>query len=354
MFMMPMTFASVEFQAFVEELQTYLVQELQAGTQNLERINKMCVFYTSLLERMSPVFETTMTETDDKRHYKYDLRACKTAHQQLIKQEYAQETDERVARPVCGHLDGYVWGILCACDDLWRHWRYITPHEDLMMRFRDFIHRKTAQLNGTKKDMKRYIEHIEYQMQMRTLGNLTDKWTLKTLIAFTDENKVWQRNWYIQNFAFASSTAGDRQRGAIPDFFGKKRHCRRRGGNARDRTHADTAGRAGTSGRGAHILVVGHYLQYPTRDSSRGYGVEERDCAVEAGGDARQCAREDTEQGYMDAAEGNRVVYDQRNSREGDDYGTEDGKPVDIYTLQQLIENDPNCKLKLILSIMRR
>jgi hypothetical protein len=209
MFMMPMTFASAEFEYFVQELQRFLVQiELHAEMESTARINKMCVFYTRLLERMTVEFDTTTDEDSNQRHYQYDLRACKTAHEKLIQEQYSQETDERVARPVCGHLDGYVWGILCACDDLWTHWRYTSLFVDLMRLFRDFTHRKTAQLNATKKDMKRYIEHIEYKMSMPELDNLNNKWTLRTLIAFTSEDKVWDRNWYIQDFAFAVLTAG--------------------------------------------------------------------------------------------------------------------------------------------------
>lgn len=57
---------------------------------------------------------------------------------------------------------------------------------------------------------------------------------------------------------------------------------------------------------------------------------------------------------WMQLKDDKNVVYYKRNKREGDDYGTPDGKVSDIYKLQQEIENDPNCQTELILSIMRR
>jgi hypothetical protein len=119
-FEMPLTFATAEFQEFVRQLNTYLVQiEAQEEMKRQTRIDRMCVFYANLLAQMKDSVRSIQFQHDNKLYYKYDMRACRTAHGKLKdSEEYKEETDEWIMKPAWNHLDGHVWGILSECHTL--------------------------------------------------------------------------------------------------------------------------------------------------------------------------------------------------------------------------------------------
>ncbi len=103
MFMMPMTFATEEFEVFVKTLNLWLEQiTLESAQQSKSNIQSMCGFYTKVLEKMPTGVEYKIFMYSDKKHYKYDLVACEYAHKQLMledkeKKKYA---DQMRFRPV--------------------------------------------------------------------------------------------------------------------------------------------------------------------------------------------------------------------------------------------------------------
>jgi len=227
MFMMPMTFATEEFEEFVTVLNTYLEQiKVQGLTERKAKIEMMCAFYTSLLARMTAAIKTTTFQYSEKKHYKYDLRACKKAHEELMTTDaYKEYEDQRIFKPAWGHLDGYVWGILSKCYHLLMDVHIHTKDMDVFLEnFKNFINQRTIQLNETKEDMKYYIETIEGRSRYPRLDDLGDLWKLQTLITFTEGEKpvVWQRNWFIQPFAFALPTSGGPVEGGHYATFSKK------------------------------------------------------------------------------------------------------------------------------------
>lgn len=230
MFEMPMTFATDEFGVFVAELSSYLKELTEKGLapERTARIERMCVFYTSLLARMTTAVRYIKFLNSDKKHYKYDLRACKKAYEELMTtQEHKEETDEMVMKPAFAHLDAYVWRILSECYYLLTHvYVHTDSNEVLLGNFRKFIDEKTKQLNETKKDdMLDYIRMIESRAQNLRLDDMTDMWKLQTLITFTEGVKpvVWGRDWYIQPFSFALPTSGGPREGGHYATFSKEK-----------------------------------------------------------------------------------------------------------------------------------
>ena len=230
MFEMPMTFATDEFGVFVAELSSYLEQIKKEGLapDRTARIERMCVFYTNLLAKMTDAVRCIKYGGSDKKHYKYDLRKCKKAHEELMTtDEHREETDELVMKPAFAHLDAYVWRILSECYYLLTHvYVKMDSMQVFLVNFQQFIDQKTKQLNETKKDdMLDYIHKIESMAQNLRLDDMTDMWKLQTLITFTEGVKpvVWGRDWYIQPFAFALPTSGGPREGGHYATFSKEK-----------------------------------------------------------------------------------------------------------------------------------
>lgn len=230
-FMMPMTFASQEFEAFVEQLNSYLKQiDLQDAQKSISEIQSMCAFYTMLLTGMKDAVNLTKFQYSDKKHYKYDLRACKTAHEQLMtSHEGIKYKDQRLFKPTWGHMDAYVWGILYQCYTLLTHANIYmqTGNTDFMKDWYNFMQQSTKQLNETKEDMNRYITLIESRSKNHS-SDLSDLWTLRTLIIFREDKQglpshVLQRDWYIEPFSYGLPTSGGPREGGSYATFAKSR-----------------------------------------------------------------------------------------------------------------------------------
>jgi hypothetical protein len=83
-FEMPLTFATADFEEFVRELKPHLVQiQAEEESERQTRVDKMCVFYAKLLAEMAGAVRTIRIMYSDKLCYKYDMRACRTAHGKL-------------------------------------------------------------------------------------------------------------------------------------------------------------------------------------------------------------------------------------------------------------------------------
>ena len=141
----------------------------------------------------------------EKIYYRYDLRSCKVAYQELVANEYKDIQDRMVTTKSWSYLDAYVWSILRQCHDLLRDVRFQDHSfdEKTLRNFDRFIMDTTDRLNTTKKDMKEYIFMIESRKRNHTC-ELRDEWTLMELIPFTESDKpvVRQRDWYMEPFSF--------------------------------------------------------------------------------------------------------------------------------------------------------
>jgi hypothetical protein len=227
-FEMPLTFATADFEEFVRELKPHLLK-IQAAeeSERQTRVDKMCEFYAKLLAEMSPSVRTIRFQYDNNLHYKYDMRACRTAHGKLKdSEEYKEETDEWVLRPAWNHLDGYVWSILKECHDLCvsAFWRMGHENQDLIHNFNTFLQKMTARLNTTKKDITSYIYLIENRAKNPRFCTLSELWDLQTMIMFTksDPPLVCARNWYMKYFTFALPSGGGPVEGGKHLTFAKR------------------------------------------------------------------------------------------------------------------------------------
>jgi hypothetical protein len=230
-FEMPLTFATAGFEEFVRELKPHLVQiQVEEESERQTRVDKMCVFYTKLLAEMSPSVRTIRFQNDNKLYYKYDMRACRTAHGKLKdSKEYKEEKDEWILRPVWNHLDGYVWSILKECHGLCvsAFWRMGHENQDSIHNFNTFLQQMTVRLNTTKKDITRYIYLIENRAKNPSFDGLRDLWDLQTMIMFTEGKTplVCARNWYMNDFTFAlPSGGGPVEGGRYLTFTNKRAH----------------------------------------------------------------------------------------------------------------------------------
>ena len=231
MFMMPMTFATEEFEEFVTVLNTYLEQiKVQGLTERKAKIEMMCAFYTSLLARMTAAIKTTKFEHSLKKHYKYDLRACKEAHEELMTTEaYKEYEDQRVFKPAWGHLDGYVWGILYKCYTLLTHANiHMKKNNTFLHNWHIFLDQSTKQLNDMKKKTERYILSIESRSRNIDIEHLGALWHLQTLITFKEgsnglPSEVYSRDWYIEPFSYDLPTPAGRQEGGSYMTFANPR-----------------------------------------------------------------------------------------------------------------------------------
>lgn len=224
-FEVPMTFATVEFVEFVEQLQAHLAKivvgpQARTSVENMwqdvtnekNRIEKMCELYTKLLARMGSSVRCIRFMYDDKNYYKYDLRACKTKQEELVTSEYQDEQDRQLVFPTWSYLDAYVWRILNRCKDVYRDvYLYDTSFDaQILEKFNIYIRETTDKLNAKKGDIERYICMIESRKQRpNSLEMLHDIWALEKLIPFTESGTlVRERNWYIQPFSFELPDAG--------------------------------------------------------------------------------------------------------------------------------------------------
>jgi hypothetical protein len=211
MFMMPMTFATPEFEAFVGQLNSWLDQiKLEDAEESISEIREQCEFYTKILAGMGPAVKCKTFEGSTKKHYKYNLKACKEAHEQLMLEDAAEKkyADQLCFKPAWGHLDGYVWGILSKCYTMLTH-ASLRMHDKktFLQNYCHFLDASTGQLNETKKDMQNYILYIEGLTQTTNWDYLGMHWHLQTLITFKEginqlPCKVLYRDWYIQPFTY--------------------------------------------------------------------------------------------------------------------------------------------------------
>ena len=233
MFMMPMTFATPEFEAFVERLNSFLDQ-IHAGEYAEESksiIREQCEFYTKILAGMGDAVKCKTFGDSTTKHYKYNLKACKMAHEQLMLEDEAKTkyADQLRFKPAWGHLDGYVWGILSKCYTLLTHASLHMRDKDVLLaNYCNLLDASTGQLNETKKDMLTYILYIEGLTKSTNLDYLGMHWHLQTLITFKEDEKqlpckVLYRNWYIQPFTYWDHTPGGPAAGGSYATFARPR-----------------------------------------------------------------------------------------------------------------------------------